>query len=121
MSRGLGELQRRVLDIAAEPTTVAELADATGRSQSQVRNAICTLRKRGLIATRRTRLRWDPASYRQTSRHFDWDGEGTCKFVRAVPGVEIVSEQALKERVRELQKVGRGLLSGSEIRALLGY
>jgi DNA-binding transcriptional ArsR family regulator len=58
MGRGLGPLQRAILDVLASANrlTISELAERTGRDPRQVRAAVEALERRGLVGTERTAI-----------------------------------------------------------------
>jgi hypothetical protein len=63
MSKGIGKTQQRILDIVDNAefpfTTVAELAEAIGCSDRQIRRAVRSLESRGLLVLReRVHLGW---------------------------------------------------------------
>ncbi|MDH6245036.1 hypothetical protein [Mycobacterium sp. OTB74] len=116
MSRGVGRHQRQILDAATEPMTIAELSAATGRSETQVRSAVAALKRRKLVATRRTRIRWDLAAGYRRTLHYD-DG----KFYRAVPGLEVVAVDALTAYAKDLRDRVKVPLSLAEIKATLDW
>jgi DNA-binding transcriptional ArsR family regulator len=126
MSRGLGALQRKILDVATEPMTVQELADATGASPSSIRNAVAALRRRKLVCVRTGVVRWDEVMERTATTRLRVAGrfrqldDGRWRFERAVHGLLVVSEEAVQRRVSELRAVSP-LLSRSEVREIIGY
>jgi len=58
MSRGLGRLQRELVDLLADgrPRSVVELAELLGCERRGVHRAVVGLASRGLVSTSRSRL-----------------------------------------------------------------